>query len=171
MTRSALAVLAGAAMLVFVGCKDTDDDAKGGAPLSQAATDSIDALDSVWMAGVNGHDMSAVGKVYAQNAVALPPNMPRVVGRDSIQALFNSMADSAVSIQLVSDDVHGAGDYAFRTGNYTISAQNNVVEQGKFLSVFQRTPDEGWKMIYDMWSPDSAPATAPAAGPATPPRR
>jgi ketosteroid isomerase-like protein len=166
MQRTVVAALAAAALAASLACQGSEARA-GSAALSQGAIDSVEALDSAFTAAMNHHDTAAAAAQYADDAVVMPPGMPRAVGHDAIAKLFASLGDSTVQMQLVGDEVHGTGDVAFRTGTYTVSTQSNVVEQGRYLTVFQRQHNGSWKITHDMWNSEAPPPSRPAAG-ATP---
>jgi hypothetical protein len=47
------------------------------------------------------------------------------------------------------------GDVAVEEGRYGRRAGEKLLDSGKYLAVFRRQPDGGWRGAIDMWNSDS----------------
>ena len=100
----------------------------------------------------------AVALTFAEDAVSLPPNAPAVVGRPAIQAYmktFPPFRDFSMTPRMID----GRGDLAVVRGNYamTLSVPGSPAGQkdvGKYLEIWKKQPDGGWKVIRDAFSSD-----------------
>src|SRR5215213_10742278 len=57
------------------------------APLSEAALDSVKAVDAAFAAGMNAKDTAAVFAIYAADAKVMPPDSPMLEGSDGHAAI------------------------------------------------------------------------------------
>ncbi|MDX2058162.1 MAG: DUF4440 domain-containing protein [Gemmatimonadales bacterium] len=103
----------------------------------------------------------AVALVFAEDAVSLPPNAPAAVGRAAIQEYmkgFPPVRDFAMVHQMID----GAGDLAVVHGSYTMTlpgpdSGRTITDVGKYLEVWKRQADGGWRVIRDSWTSDLPP--------------
>jgi ketosteroid isomerase-like protein len=84
----------------------------------------------------------------ADEAVTLgPPAAPMNHGRDAISATFTDFpADAVLEWAPVSADVAGSGDLGCTVGEATVTARHSF---SKYLTVWKRQPDGGWKFVAD----------------------
>ena len=90
------------------------------------------------------------------------PNMPAIVGKDSVRAYMKpSFADPAFTVQyrLTGVDVAQSGDLGYTQGTlaYTMTdpeTDKPVNDRGKWLTVRKKQSDGSWKSIRDTWSSD-----------------
>jgi ketosteroid isomerase-like protein len=104
-----------------------------------------------------------VAMFYADDATAMPPNMPAAVGKDAIVAGFAAMGQ-AKTFKNGPLTITGSGDTAFVEATYEMSMAAPVTgevisDKGKYLEVWKKQSDGAWKAVRDMWSSD-----APAPG-------
>ena len=110
----------------------------------------------------------AAGSVanYADSAVVMMTGMPMMKGRTAIEAGFKGMLDMMKldAFSSATLDVQVSGDMAVETGTFkmttTMKGAKPVTDVGKYLTVWQRQADGGWKVIRDMSNSDAAPAPA-----------
>lgn len=101
------------------------------------------------------NDTVALGEVYADSAVLLPPNR-EIRGRAAIRRYFvwgpnyrqiaHRMESSSLSIE---------GDLAVDVGTWTSTGQRGEAEpttaSERYLVVWVRESDGAWRILYDMW--------------------
>src|SRR2546423_15291306 len=103
-------------------------------------------------------DVAALVSNYADNAVVLSPNMTAWEGRGAIsQGLTGYLAQiSLVDGRVVTKDVILAGDYAIERGTYSWTLHPktgtgaDIVDTGKYLTVWERQEGGSWKIIRDI---------------------
>jgi len=95
---------------------------------------------------------------YAEDAVALDPNMPAIEGRAAIESLFlkfPSMTD--FKVELV--EIEGRGDLAYVRGKYSMmftppGASEPLKDTGKYIEIWRKQADGSWKVIRDIYNSD-----------------
>ena len=99
---------------------------------------------------------------FADDAALLYPNMPAIVGKDSIRAYMKlSLADPALTIQyqITRVDVAQSGDLGYTQGtlSYTMTDPKTgqpMNDRGKWLTVRKKQDDGSWKIVQDAWNSD-----------------
>lgn len=135
----------------------------------QAAIEKdIRALVTDWTGMIAARNDSAIAELYAEDAVFMPPNQPRIVGKAGIRSFFAGMwvinpTMALNTTQVVSSD---AGDVAVEEGTFSLSYPTpdggKVDDTGKYLVIWKKT-DKGWKVVRDIFNTDLPPAPPPAA--------
>jgi uncharacterized protein (TIGR02246 family) len=99
---------------------------------------------------------------YANDAILMFPNMPAIVGKDSIRVYMkSSFADTAFTVQyqITGVDVAQSGDLGYTQGTVTSATTDPksgkvVTDRGKWLTVRRKQADGSWKIVRDAWSSD-----------------
>jgi len=133
------------------------------AAAEQAIRQQVDS----WNGYLAASNDSAIAAIYTDDAVLLPPAMPRVSGRVGIRQFFAQIWALKATLKLtpVSVRVASSGDWAVEEGNWSWRAPTPSGEQtdaGKYLVTWTRTAD-GWHAVQDIWNSDQAPPAVPAA--------
>jgi ketosteroid isomerase-like protein len=145
------------ALLAMLGCTP--------APVTQTFTEADRtanlAVTQHFRDRVMAKDWEGVGKLYATNAVMLPPNTPALRGQAAIQGYMTAFPP-ITEFTIVDDTLVGTGDRAYAIGHYhlTLGLKGSPVDSGKFLDVRERQADGSWLYVADMFSSD-IPAAAP----------
>jgi uncharacterized protein (TIGR02246 family) len=148
-------------------CKSRDVEQAAGstqekmASTTESVRQAIESINSQWKQAAVAGDASALAKLYAEDAVLLPPGMPRARGGAAIEGQFAKMLGEApfTSLELIVDDVVVAesGDLAYGSGTFTAAGTTAAGEawkdQGKYLSVY-RNVNGDWKLVADTWNSD-----------------
>jgi uncharacterized protein (TIGR02246 family) len=134
-----------------------------------SAERAIRQLVTDWNGYLQTANDSAIALLYADDAVLLPPAMPRVTGRENIRRFWAQIWPLKATLTLAPASVRVArsSDWAVEEGDWTWSAPSATGEQrdqGKYLVTWTRTGDR-WKVVQDMWNSDQPPSgLAPATG-------
>jgi uncharacterized protein (TIGR02246 family) len=152
--------LASAALFFLAACAPP-------APRPDPAADeqAIRRLVEQWNEALRSANDSAIGELYADDAVAMPPNMARLTGRPAIRQFFASIWPLKAQLQLATVSVHVGGDWAVEEGNWTWTmpaAGGEQKDNGKYLVSWHRVGND-WKVAQDIWNSDNPP---PPAAPA-----
>jgi len=160
------AALVAAGLVALAGCqqapKNTDAD----------KTEIQDAT-RAWAVAYNAGDADGVMKLYAEDAVVMPPGHEPLFGRAAIREYIagDSAAARAAGVTLTiehGDSVGISGDIAWHTGLYSVSDVSGArIDGGSYMEAAQKM-DGKWLIIRDIWNSDKAPvaAAAPASEPA-----
>jgi uncharacterized protein (TIGR02246 family) len=130
------------------------------------ATTSIDlqraarALDAEFIRHANAGDAVALtGAFYAEDAVLLAPGTPRLDGVEAIRPFWQGFIDSgAQDASIETTEIVEAGDTGYGIGSYTCTLPSASGERardtGKYIVVYRRQADGGWKVIADQFNSD-----------------
>lgn len=121
---------------------------------------AIDRLREVHVASLNSGDADGWAACFAGDGVQMPPNFGANAGKAAIErwskgflGLFNCQFKLSV------DEVQVIGEWAFECGRYDItlaskSGGSSMDDNGKYITIYQRQPDGGWKIARDIWNSD-----------------
>ena len=103
-------------------------------------------------------DSAALGRMYTEHAMALPPGSPKAEGRGAIQKLWQDAIDAGIqNLSLDTMSVEEYGPAAREIGRFSLDApdenQNLVKLEGKYVVIWKKTGD-GWKLDTDIWNFD-----------------
>jgi uncharacterized protein (TIGR02246 family) len=152
--------------VILVGCKqappppapDTHDaDVKAIRDLEAAAVQAFAAK-----------DIDKLAAFYADDASVLLPDAPAINGIAAIKTAFKPFfADKNLTNTFASDKVDAAksGDLGYSQGAYTMTftdpkTKKVLTEKGKYVTVFQKQADGGWKAVADIINEDARPSPA-----------
>lgn len=96
-------------------------------------------------------DAAALAELYADEGMLIPAGIGVVLGKKAIQEFWRATMDAGIKdIKLVSleRDLHGGT--IMEVGFYGLkSYSGNLVDQGKYISVWKHEP-RGWKLHRDI---------------------
>ena len=112
---------------------------------------------SAWYEAFNAGDAAGVTRLYAPDAVRMPPGRERVRGQAAIQADFTG--EFATTRYYCSGDYDGfqtMGDMAVAWGHDTCTAtskSDGATESTKerWLAAFERQPSGEWLIVHETW--------------------
>jgi len=99
-----------------------------------------------------------VDHYYTADVVIMPPNGEVIRGRDAALA-FNENFPAYEDLQFIHVEMDGEGDLAYVYGIYTMvmaaaEGEDPVEDRGKYLEIWKRQPDGGWKVALDIFNSD-----------------
>ena len=143
-----------ACAFAFAGCAPKAPVADSGADVA-----AVESAAAGWEQAYNDKNADAVAAIYAEDAQLLPQGAPAVNGRAAIREHYaNEIATAWAKISVVSDANGVAGDWAWRSGTWSVETAPPV--SGKYLDVWHRTA-EGWRLYRDIFNLDAAEAHEP----------
>ena len=120
---------------------------------------AIERTREAHVAALNSGDVDGWVAAFADNGVQMPPNFPANVGRDNIHAWSAAFLGAfQAEFSLAVEEVQIAGtDWAFERGTYEIaltpkSGGEPMRDAGKYITVYERQPDDSWAMARDIWN-------------------
>ncbi len=126
----------------------------------------IDAANQRVIPALIAGDVAGATANYADSVVVMMTGMPMMKGKTAVEAGFKGMLE-VMKLDAFSSatlDVQVSGDMAVETGTFamtsTMKGAKPVKDVGKYLTVWQRQADGGWKVIRDINNSDIAPAAA-----------
>jgi len=106
-------------------------------------------------------DLERVMSLYAEDAIALYPNIPLLTGKDAIRERWRTTFAKpgfAISGQSLKVEVSSSGDLAYAYGSSRSSVNdatgNPVPDKGKYVAVYRKQRDGKWKIAVDIANSD-----------------
>ncbi len=119
---------------------------------SSQISEGISKTNEAFMSAFSDGDAAGVAAQYTEDGQVLPPNGDLVSGKQDIQNLFQGFIDSGVTgISLESTEVEGMGDTAFEVGKYTLSVDDQVIDNGKYIVIWKKDGEQ-WKLHRDIFN-------------------
>jgi uncharacterized protein (TIGR02246 family) len=112
-----------------------------------------------WNRAYSAGDLERLMRLYAEDAVSMPPGAPALVGKAAIRAdLAGFLAANRVHETAAVQDVMISGDLAVERAAYraeiTSKAGRRTVERGKHMVAYRRGPDGRWRVRWEIWNAD-----------------
>jgi ketosteroid isomerase-like protein len=150
-------------VIVMAGCGERAQ------PLKAADRAAIEAATQAFGAAAKAGDWNAIGALYTEDALVMPPNAPAISGRPAIVQFFSSFPP-ITEMTLTNVEVEGSDGIAYVRGTYQMTiampGQAPIEETGKYLAIHRKQADGSWPLSRDMFSSDH-PASPAAADSAT----
>lgn len=152
--------------VILAGCKQA---APPPAPdTHDADVKAIRDLEAATVQAFAAKDLDKIGAFYADNASLFNPDSPVTNGMPAIKTTWKPMVeDENFSATFASDKVEIAksGDLGYSQGSmaYTFTdpkTKKVLTVKGKFVTVFKKQADGGWKAVADIGNEDAPPAPA-----------
>lgn len=99
-----------------------------------------------------------VGTYYAEDGTVMPPNMPAVAGRPAMVAFFQAFPPyENFEVKIV--QMEGQDGLAYVRGTYSMNimvpgAEAPVKDSGKYIEIWKKQADGGWKVQFDIFNSD-----------------
>ena len=128
------------------------------APLSATDIAAIETTQLQFAAAFLRRDFDALGALYTDDAVVMPPNEPAVHGRTAVKAWMAAFP-VVTDFTLSAGRIEGRADLAYVRGTYTMTlrpegAQTPVMVRGKYLEIRRRQSNGEWLLEADMFNSD-----------------
>jgi len=137
-------------------------------PKADPARAAIERLGKEFTEAFARGDFPAVARMYAEDAIAFPPDGDMVRGRAAIEALWKGASDTGVkSLEFNVVDVVSSGNLAAETGTAVLHAQPagqaETTANVKYVVVWKKKGGT-WQLYRDIWNamPGAAAPAAPA---------
>ena len=129
-------------------------------PQEQKGLDSdIAAIDDVWKRyaeRINAGDAEGWASLWTDDGIQMPPGRPSIAGRQRIgDGVGGAMDLYTFDQDITIDETVVAGDWAFSRGVWisrlTPKGEGQaLLIDGKFVTIFRRQSDGGWKIYRDI---------------------
>ena len=116
-------------------------------------SEGVSASNARFMSAFAEGNATAIGELYTDNAVFMPPNHDAISGRAEIVAALKGFMDMGIaSMKLNTVEVVEHGDTAIEEGRYTLgTADGQTADVGKYIVVWKN--DGGtWKLHKDIFN-------------------
>ena len=136
---------------------------------AEAAMEAIDSAREAHIAALNTGNADAWVAGFTDDGVQMPPGYPSNVGREAIGAWSQAfLTQFDVSFAISPDEVQlTSADWAFETGTWEITVTPKaggepMRDHGKYITVYERQPDDSWAMARDIWNSSNPPPGMPS---------
>lgn len=122
--------------------------------LTDADVQALRDITALHMESGKAGDWAAWTSTCTDDLVLLPPDTPRVDGRERAARWFESFP-KIVDFSGTPTNIRGDGHMAFTTGiaKATLEVDGEAADVAfKWLAIFERQGDGTWKMVADMWN-------------------
>ncbi len=137
-------------VLATVACGPKQDVEADAAAIRQLQEEAIRTF--------NASDIPGLLALYAEDAVRMPPNQPAARGKQAIEEQYRELFNR-FSCQLAAapEEIVVTGDWAFVRGSYSLrltpkAGGEPVPDEGKYLDIYQKQPNEVWRLDSRMWN-------------------
>ena len=136
------------------------------APANDSTADviAVRAADSALQQAIEARDLDRIVAFYADDALLLPTAEPLISGKAAIREEWTHLLaipeyQSKATLSRV--DVSADGTLAYTMGTYQAIMQGEdgkpVTEPGKYVSVWKKQSDGGWRIVVDTYNTDIPP--------------
>lgn len=164
--RTTLLFVVALASFPIVATAQATQQAKGEVSGTSAIRSSIDAANRRFADLFNKGDVAAAAKVYASDAVVMPPNGAAVTGESAIADFWKGAYSNGVrNVVLTTTEFAAHGSYAHELGTYQLEVRKpdgSVVarDNGKYMVLWKRSKGGQWQWYRDIYNSSvAAPAT------------
>lgn len=151
------AALACFTLLAGCACSTCADD---GASDSRSAQAIVDEAHGRYVTAINTNDVDKIMAVMTDDVVFLPPNGPRMVGKDTIRPWVAGYVEAFDSRwKKTTLESVAFGDWAFEQYSYESAdtpkgGGETMRDVGKGLIIYHRDNDGVWRVARDAWNSD-----------------
>jgi len=167
-------------LLTFAACQQGEQagttqetSAVDPATVEQSIRDAADRYEQAALAG----DVATLASFYADDAILLPPFMPKAEGIAAVTAAYQQMYaggnPTSASIDPSTIVVSESGDLAYEVGSFSFTGPgpngSEMTDTGKYVAIWKPIETGEWKIAVDTWNSDGMPSgvsgtteTAPA---------
>ena len=133
------------------------------APADTRAADEIALreLDAQWSKAAGSKDVDKTISYYGDQVTVMPANAPVAITNEAIRKIWKDMLTSpgfSGGWQATRVEVARSGDMAYVSGTYELTMNDAngkpATDRGKFVEVWRKQTDGGWKCVMDIWNSD-----------------
>jgi ketosteroid isomerase-like protein len=149
--------------LVLLACAKPEAPAPVG--LAEADVNAIRAQSEAFQKSIRESNWTGFADFYTSSTQLMPPNGPTVTDHPGLVA-WGKAFPPITTFTLKQVTVDGQGDLAFVHGRYNLVMQPpgapTMPDSGKYIEIWRKQPDGGWKITHDMFNSDIPLPTPPA---------
>lgn len=128
---------------------------------NEARVKALLAADAAWLKAYQSRDAAAAAAFYAKNGAMLVPNRPLLMGAGALEKFIAQafqLEDYDIVWHAKQARVARSGELGYTSGSYEMRfrpARGKLFfDKGKYLMVWERQPDDTWKVLLDMSNSD-----------------
>jgi uncharacterized protein (TIGR02246 family) len=118
---------------------------------------AIEQVNARFMEAFKAGDAATIASLYTETGKMLPPDAAEIVGREAIQAEWQSWIDGGLKdLTLEAQEVEASGDLAYEVGAFSLQvpAENDAMATagGNYVVVWKRVAEGSWRLHVDTWN-------------------
>jgi ketosteroid isomerase-like protein len=118
---------------------------------------AIKAANRKFGEGIRKGDPTAVGALYTEDALLMPPNNEMIRGRPGTEGFWGAAIKmgvidailTTVELRQFGNEVHEIGNYALKIQP---EGQKPFEDKGKYVVIWKQEPEGKWKLHRDIWN-------------------
>jgi uncharacterized protein (TIGR02246 family) len=120
----------------------------------------LDVIRDQFASAFNAGDVSALGQLYSDDVVLMPPDADRVEGRDGAEGHFALLFSQAFpsDLEIESQEMRQLSDAFVDIGTYSMNAQGPegqaVTLRGDYMTVVELGAEDRWIITRHIWNQD-----------------
>lgn len=123
---------------------------------AQTVEDELRAAEDRYETLWNEKNAPELAALYAEDAMRLPPDGTRIVGRAAIEAMLEGeFAAGLENLQLEATDIGYDGNLGWVVGDMTIdfpTGDTMGTGTGNYVVVYRKEDDGAWRLVIDTWN-------------------
>ncbi len=124
-----------------------------------SARSHIEEQNKKWMQFYNAKDADSIENLFTEDAVVMPPNIKVAKGKKEIlNSILDEFRGGVTDLVLKTVNVYGSGNLAYEIGQYSLNIKDGDKiensDQGKYIVVWELSPDGYYKVKVDIWNSD-----------------
>ena len=124
---------------------------------AQSVADELRAAEAEWQRLFDAGDAKGLAALYAEDAMRLPPDGSRTVGREAIEAALAGDIDFGLELDLETTDVghDDDGELGWVVGDQTVRFPVDgemMTGTGNYIIVYRKEDDGAWRIVVDTWN-------------------
>jgi uncharacterized protein (TIGR02246 family) len=118
---------------------------------------AIEQVNARFMEAFKAGDAATIASLYTETGKMLPPDAAEIVGREAIQAEWQSWIDGGLKdLTLEAQEVEASGDLAYEVGAFSLQvpaeSDDMVTAGGNYVVVWKRGAEGDWRLEVDTWN-------------------
>jgi ketosteroid isomerase-like protein len=118
---------------------------------------AIKAANRKFGEGIRKGDPKAVGALYTEDAIVMPPNNEMIRGRPGTEGFWGAAIKkgvrdailTTVELRQFGNEIHEIGNYALKIQP---EGQKPFEDKGKYVVIWKQEPEGKWKLHRDIWN-------------------
>jgi len=118
---------------------------------------AIKAANRKFGEGIRKGDPTAVGALYTEDAILMPPNNEMIRGRPGTEGFWGAAIKMGVRDAILTTvELRQSGSEIHEIGNYALKiqpeGQKPFEDKGKYVVIWKQEPEGKWKLHRDIWN-------------------
>ena len=124
---------------------------------AQSVAEELQAAEAEWQRLFDAGDAEGLAALYAEDAMRLPPDGSRTVGRDAIRTALEGDIGAGLELDLETTDVghDDDGELGWVVGDQTVRFPVDgemMTGTGNYIIVYRKDDDGAWRIVIDTWN-------------------